>query len=59
MSSIRKATSSALIDTPANATTNVAFGPNGHTLYVTEGCTDTVYWVMTNKTGAELWHQTK
>ena len=48
-----------VIDTPANRTTNVAFGPDGHTLYVTEGWTNTVYRVKVNKTGAKLWHQIK
>lgn len=48
-----------VIDTPANGTTNVAFGPDGHTLYVTEGWTNTVYRVKVNKTGAKLWHQIK
>ena len=43
-----------MIDTPANGTTNVAFGPDGPTLYVTEGWTNMVYRVTTNKTGAKL-----
>ena len=48
-----------MIDTPATGTTNVAFGPDGHTLYVTEEWTSTVYRVTTNKPAAKLWHQTK
>jgi gluconolactonase len=46
------------IETPASGTTNVTFGPDGKTLYITEGWTNAIYRVKTNQEGLPLYHET-